>query len=166
MKSIIGLFENDDSVRRTIERLEAAGIPRGRIQQLSDLNKVNKILGCDPICVVQSYTFGGAAVGVAIYSIFGLAAAFCECNLMQFGREYGIFAFLGAILAGTVIGGIIGSMLGIGEVEKDTHLYIQGVRTGSKVIAVEVADGTIEDVKTILSVERALGVRMIEPGGV
>jgi hypothetical protein len=151
MESIIGLFNNDISVSPTLERLKEAGIAEERIRITSNPDSVNKLVDCDPACVIKNYTIIGAAIGMGIYAIFGLIAGLCQCNLMQYEQIYGIGAFLGAVLAGTFVGGIIGVLVGVGEAEEDTQLYVQGIRLGSKMISVQVGEDDAERVKQILT---------------
>ncbi len=161
MKRVIGLFEREQAVSPAVERLKNAGIAGEEIQIVSNTNTVTELLGCDPACVIKNYTAWGVAIGVGIYAVFGLAAALCECGLMQFGREYGVGVFIGALLAGTLVGSAIGFLVGAGEAEKDTHLYVQGIRTGGKVIAIRVPDPDSDRVKNLLLMEHALGVKAL-----
>jgi hypothetical protein len=165
MKSIIGLFCYEAAVDPAVERLKEVGIAGERISVLSNPKTINTLLGCDPACVIKNYTVWGAAIGIGIYAIFGVAAAICQCNLMQYGQEYGIGTFLGALLSGTFVGGFMGILVGAGEAEKDTHLYVQGVRLGGKVISIQVLDEDVEHVKHILSAENVMGVKVLQPAG-
>jgi hypothetical protein len=165
MRSIIGLILRESAVDTAVERLEEAGISEEQISILSNPKTINALLGCDPACVIKNYTVWGAVIGIGIYAIFGMAAAICQCNLMQYGQEYGIGAFLGAVLAGTFVGGIIGFLVGSGEAEKDTHLYVQGIRLGGKVISIQVLEGDVDHVKHILAMENVTGVKALQLEG-
>lgn len=162
MKSIIGLLDNEAAVHPTVERLKEAGIDEERIAILANSKTINRILDVDPMRVIQKHALWGTGIGVATYAVCGLLAAFCECRLMNYGQIYGIFAFLGAVLAGTIIGGFLGIAVGAGEAEKDTHLYIQGVSFGGKVIAVQVAEAEAERVQDVLTKENVLGLKMLQ----
>ena len=166
MKSIIGLFNDQEAVSSTMERLDEAGVPADKINLLSSPNSVNKLLGCSPVCIVTNYTAWGAAIGASIYAIYGIAALFCECGIIQYGREVGLLALLGAALAGSVVGGVIGGLLGLGESEKDTQLYVQGVNFGGRVISIRVPDEDADRVIKILTNSNLLGVKAIEAKGV
>lgn len=165
MQSMIGLLSGDSAVRPAVERLQNSGIARERIRLLSDPTSINKLLRCDPSCVIKNYAVWGAAIGMGTYAIFGLAAALCQCNLMHYGQEYGIGTILGALLAGTFIGGFIGLLVGVAESEKDSHLYVQGVRLGGQVIAIQVADEEVERVRQILTMVNAHGLKILQSAG-
>lgn len=159
MKSVIGMIRCEEAVCPAVDRLKGAGIPEEQINILSSPDSISKLLGCDPACVIRNYITWGVVVGIAVYSVFGLAAAFCECNLMQFGQPYGIGAFIGAILAGTLVGVVIGALVGAGEAEKETHLYLQGVRLGGKVISIQVPDEDAARIERLLDMDNITGVK-------
>ena len=165
MKSIIGLFSYESAVNPAVERLKDAGIAGDQISILSNPKTIDELFGCDPVCVIKNYTVWGILIGIGTYAIFGAAAALCQCNLMQYGQVYGIGTFLGAILAGAFVGGVIGVLVGAGEAEKDTHLYVQGVHLGGRVISIQVPDENVEPVKQILAEENVTGVKVLKPVG-
>lgn len=161
METIVGLILSEATVDPTVERLKAAGIAGERISIVSNPKAINKLIGCDPACVIKNHAAIGIAIGVGIYAIFGAAAALCQCNLMQYGKEYGIGAFLGAVLAGAFVGAFIGILIGADKAEKNTHLYLQGTRSGGKVISIHVREEDAERVKRALAVENVRGVKSL-----
>jgi len=166
MQSMIGLLSDDSAVHPAVERLQSSGVAQERIHLLSDQASINKLLQCDPACMIKNYAFWGAAIGIGTYAIFGLAAALCQCDLMHYGQEYGIGTIVGAILVGAFVGGIIGLFVGVAESEKDSHLYVQGVRFGGRVISVQVRDEEVERVRQILTMENVHGLKIIQGAGV
>jgi hypothetical protein len=165
MDSIVGLIGSESAVVPTVKRLEEAGITAARISITANPQQINQLFGCDPACVIKNYTARGAVIGLGIYAIFGMAAAMCQCNLMEFGQAYGIMAFVGAILAGTFVGGGIGLLVGAGEAEKDTQVYLKGVRLGGKVISVQVMAEEAERVRQILRTQKIMDVQVLHPKG-
>lgn len=161
---MIAYFNDITAVEPAVSRLNEAGISNDRIQVVSNPDSVSRLLGCDPICMIGNYAVMGAAISVGIYLVFGMAAALCQCNLMQFGLGYGIGTFLGAILAGTFVGGVIGLLVGADRAERDSHLYVQGTRSGGKVVFIRLSDRDNDRVKEILQQENALGVRLVQQG--
>jgi hypothetical protein len=161
MRPIIGLLKSEAIVDSTIVRIKEAGLSGERISIISNPKTINSLLGCGQACVIKDYTGLGAAIGIGIYAIFGLAAALCECNVMHYGQEYGAVVFIGSLLAGTLVGAIIGVLVGAGEAEKDTHFYVQGIRLGGRVLCIEVDDEDAERVKHILAMENVRGVKAL-----
>jgi hypothetical protein len=166
MNTIIGLFLYDEGFEYpVVERLKEAGIAGRRISILSNPHAVSRLLGCEPTCVVSRYAVRGASLGIVIISIFGVVAGWCQCNFLGFGQVYGMVAFLGALLAGVFIGGFLGCILGVAKFEKDSHLYVQGVRMGGKVIAIQASEEAAGMVKRILEQENASGVKVLQGKG-
>jgi hypothetical protein len=163
MKPMIGLLNDGAAMSPTVEQLRAAGFAEERINILTEPGAVTKLLGCDPACVMKHYTAWGAVIGGGIYAVFGVVAGLCQCGFIHLGREYGILAFFGALLAGTLIGGVIGALAGVGEAEKDTQLYVQGVNFGGMIITVQVTEKDIELVERILTAPNVLGLKMLNP---
>jgi hypothetical protein len=161
MKTIIGLVGSSVDIAQPIHRLQDSGITDDRVSVISQEKAVRKLLGCEPSCVVMRYAAWGAAIGIAIYGIFAVFAALCQCGLMQYGRAYGIGTFLGGVLAGAFVGVVLGALVGMAEFEKDTHLYVQGVRMGDQVIVVQASETEIETVRAVLLQERASGVKAV-----
>ena len=102
---------------------------------------------------------------MAVYGIFGFFAGQCQCNLLQFGRVYGLGTFIGGVLAGAFVGGAIGCLIGIAELEENDRLYIQGVRIGGKVVLIQTENRNSEKVKHILEQEHASGVKIFKRKG-
>ena len=157
MKSIIGLFTYGSKIENTVQKLHQAGIDAQQICIISNPGIISKLLGSKPSSTLQKFTLLGGALGIGVYTIFGIAAALCQCTNLQYGLAYGIGTFLGATLAGGLVGGAIGFLIGADEAEKDTHLYAQGIRLGGKVISIQVSDEEIDRVKQILALQDARG---------
>ncbi|MGD8753707.1 MAG: hypothetical protein PVG14_19920, partial [Anaerolineales bacterium] len=128
MNPVIGLFRREVDIDLVLNRLIKGGFTEDNVSVLDQETTIRKLLGCDPTCVVPRYAAWGASTGIAIYGIFGLAAGWCECNLLGFGYAYGTLSLVGGLLAGAFIGGFIGAFLGVAEFEKKSDPYIQVTR--------------------------------------
>jgi hypothetical protein len=161
MKPIIGLFRREVESSLSVNRLKEAGYAEEEISVLTQESAIRKLLGCEPTCVVSRYAAWGISFGIAIYAIFGMVAGWCQCNLLGFGQVYGFFTVLGVLLAGAIVGGLLGCIVGVAEFEKDSHLYVQGARLGGRVIVVQASEEDAERVKRILEQENASGVKAL-----
>jgi hypothetical protein len=161
MKSIIGMLTQESDVMSAVQELREAGFNEGRISILDSETTVRKILNCQPYCAVPKFAFLGTVLGMAAYTTSAILASWCQCNLFGYEGALGTGTFLGGILAGAFIGGVIGIILGAAESEGDTHLYIQRVRMGGKLIAIQVQEEETESVKHILEQVRASGVKAL-----
>ena len=163
METIIALLNRRESFQPALDKFKTLGIQEENIHLYADPTAVKKLIGCEPECVIKNYTLYGAALGIAVYAIFGLAAAVCQCGLMHFGKEYGMFALVGALLAGVFVGGFIGFLVGAGKVDEETRLYLQGIRQGGAVISIQVSESQIDRARQILSNENISGMQVIQP---
>ena len=161
MVSVIGLFWRGVDVDGPIQELKAGDIPQEGIHLETSDNAVLKLLGKKPYQVIKKYAVWGAFAGMVTYALFALLAGWCECNLFYFKQIIGIGALLGGILAGIFVGGFIGVLIGAGESERDTHLYVQGVRTGGKLLVIDVNEDQAERVMSILKEQNAHGVKAL-----
>jgi len=162
MNSIIALFWYDVDSARSIQRLKEVGFVDDRISTLINESAIWKLLDPEPVGVVTRYATWGAAIEIAIYGIFGALVGWCQCNLLSFGRPYGIVAFLGAILAGAFVGGFLGCFMGVAQREADNHLYIQGTRLGGRVVIVQASEQDVERANLILEQENASGGKVLQ----
>ena len=161
MSTIIGLLPAQHEVNSEVERLVETGIPAESILVLAQEKAIREILGCEPICTIRYYAIWGALLVGAIYGVFGIVAAWCECNLLGFNQPSGMLTLIGGVLAGGFVGGILGAIIGLGESEKNTHLYLQGARMGRKILVLQTAKGDVEKAKTTLRQVGCTGVRTI-----
>lgn len=166
MIKVIGLFNQPDNIETAVANLQAAGLGEKQVHILSDSKSICELLDCNPINVILTYAMWGALIGVGIYGGFGITAALCQCNLMQFGIGYGIGTFLWTVLGGIFVGGFLGLLAGAGKADEKTHYYIEGLRRGGKVIALDVPEKAVEQVRHILEMSKALGIKIFEAQGV
>jgi hypothetical protein len=162
MKSIIGMHRGEGDVARSIQRLKDVGLPEDNISVHTQVNAIQKILGCEPPnCVISRYAAWGASLGIAAYALPATLAGLCQCNLFHYGQAYGIGTFLGGILAGAFVGGGLGFFIGAAEFDKDSNLYVQGARMGGSLIVITVSEENTDRVKLVLEQEKASGVKVL-----
>lgn len=160
MKTIIGLFSNKEDVQSSIRQLKETGVDEERISVFTRNQVIRKFLDSGESHVVLKYIGWGVLFGIAIYGSFGLTASLCGCTLFGYSLASGIGTLLSYIAIGTVFGAIMGSFVGVGELEKDTHLYTQGVSLGGALIVVQVSDDLASGVMNTLRQARAVGAKI------
>jgi sodium--glutamate symport carrier gltS len=161
MRTVIGLFPSRQDVNQEIEQLEEAGFSRENIHVLANSRAIKDLIGCDPSCIVAKYVSWGALLGICVYGVFFIAAAWCDCNIYPISQTIAVEIALAGALFGTIIGGILGLFVGLAEYEGETHLYIQGINLGEKVIALDANQSEQEKAIKSLNQIGCLGVRMI-----
>lgn len=161
MNTIIGLLPSQQDPIAEVEKLVDAGISKENIFVLTHEKSIREILGCDPICTVRFYAIWGALICGAIYSIFGILAAWCECNLFGFDQTNGVLTLMGGVLAGGFVGAVLGAIIGLGKSEENTHLYTQGARMGNRVLVLRSESRDVENWVSKLRQAGCMGVRLL-----
>jgi hypothetical protein len=161
MSTVIALFPPGRDVNHEILLLKDGGVAEDNLRLLTRDSAIRKLLGCDPTCVVTKYARRGALLVGVIYVIAALVASWCECNIFNYSEVFAINIIFAAILVGGFIGAIMGSLVGIAEFEKDSHLYTQGARRGGKVLVLQVPGVDVEKAMEILRRGDSTGVRLL-----
>ena len=162
MSMIIGILPSQFDISTEVEGLIEFGLSSEDIQILTKENSIQKALGCNPICTVKYNAVGGALLIGAIYGIFGVVAAWCECNLFSFDQPFGYLTLIGGVLAGGLVGGILGAMLGLGESEKHSHLYVQEARLGATVVLVNTMLEKAEQTREFMRKGGFIGIKTLQ----
>ena len=160
MKTIIGLLWHREDVQSSIRQLKEIGVDEDRISVLTRTKAARKVLDGDQSHVVAKHIGWGVLFGIAIYGSFGLTASLCGFTLFGYSLASGIGTLLSYIAIGTVFGAIMGSFVGVGELEKDTHLYTQGVSRGGVLMVMQVSDELASRTMSTLRQARAVGVKI------
>jgi hypothetical protein len=160
MKTISGLLWNREDVQSSIRQLKETGVDEDRISVLARNKAVRKFLGGDQSHVVEKHIGWGVLFGIAIFGVSGLTASLCECTLFNYSLASGIGTLASYITIGTIFGAIMGSVVGVGELEKDTHLYTQGVSRGGVLMVMQVSDELASRTMSTLRQTRAVGVKI------
>ena len=150
MNTVIGLISDEQKINRELSLLNKAGFSEDNIQVFSLDRELEKFFSHEKYSVIARYAGWGAFIVGVIYTIFALAAAWCDCFFLHFS----IATYNEIIPAGLFIGGFIGGLLGlfagIAEYENEMTPYAQGVRRGGKVIAVQVDEAESEKAQQAL----------------
>jgi hypothetical protein len=111
---------------------------------------VRELLGADQGHAVARYALWGALLGIATFAPFGVAASMCECTLLHYNPGFGVGILIAFVAIGMGFGAFEGCFVGVGEAERGTHLYCQGVRLGAKVTVVQAKDrGKMDTIEAV-----------------
>jgi hypothetical protein len=162
MSQVVGLFWQGSDAEHSIKNLKREGFSRESIAVINTNQAIRELFDCcQPLRIVGKYAGWGALFGVLTYAIFALVAGWCECAILAYGREFALRTLLAGILVGTIVGGLMGVFIGWAEADKEVQFYLQGMRLGGRVLAVQTRDADIERARDILNQENADGVRVI-----
>lgn len=139
--TVVGVFDNDDQVRRAIDALKHAGF---RDDQIGFIRR-RADGGTDTGTRVASGVVGGGVLG----GVLGAAASLLIPGLGPAIAGGILAATLGGAAIGAAAGGIIGALTDIGVPEEEARYY-QGEFEAGRVIVTVRADGREQEARNIL----------------
>jgi hypothetical protein len=162
MRTVIGLFSDDENAQSSIHRLEETGLAEDQISVLPRDIAVQTLLAGNQIRRVAPYMAWGALCGIIIMNLYGLTMGACACNLCDhIPAFFWVCDVVGFTLVGLVLGAAAGWFVGVDKFEKDTDLYTQGVDAGGEVITIKVNNEFVTKVMDILRQENAVVVKTL-----
>ena len=159
MKTGIGLFWSDEEYKNSLEKLEEAGFARDNIGTPRYISR--DWLAGDLGHPVVRYLGWGSIIGIAFFGAFGLVAALTGCNCLGYGFTFGAATVMGFVVVGGTIGALLAVWIAIDALEKDTHLYIQGINRGGKLVTVHSTDEQITKAAEILRDGNGVGIAVL-----
>lgn len=139
MKTVVGLYMREGDAAKAFETLESAGFSPASIRMLRSVYAIWKHLGCTPRKILMKGLALGAVLGIAIYALFGTIVAFGE-ETFGFGYSTVIGSLLIFVVAGALVGGVLGFFFCLGQQEQESRLYTMGISRGGVLLVVRTAD--------------------------
>jgi hypothetical protein len=159
MKTVIGLFWSDEEYRNSLQKLEEAGFARESISTPGCISR--DWLAGDLGHPVVRYLGWGSIIGIGVFGAFGLVAALTGCNCLGYGFTFGVATLTGFVVVGGLVGALLAVWIAIDALEKDTHLYIQGVNRGGKLVTVRSTDEQTTKATEILRDGNGVGIAVL-----
>jgi hypothetical protein len=159
MKTIVGLYRQPDDATEAMNVLVEAGFSPSSVRILRSVEAVWHHLGCTPGKIIATDFAIGIILGIAVYSLFGVLVAVGEVTL-GFERATALGALLIFVLAGVLVGGLLGVFFGVGHLEQESRLYIMGIRRGGVLVLVRTADEHAAHAMDMLRQTDAEGVKI------
>jgi len=163
MKKVIGLFAEPAAAEAAAEALQTAGFSPLSIAQLHSVRALWRRVGCTPGQIILKDFGIGAALGIALYALFGVIVVVSEA-IAGINAPLALGAGLFFALMGIFVGGILGLVFGFGDVEQESRLYLRGIRRGGVVLIVETADEHAVRAMNVLRQTNAEGVKLCARG--
>jgi hypothetical protein len=126
---------------------------------LTSTHAVRQRIDCGQRKSVRRFAAIGGLLIAPIMAVF----AFLDAErAISFGVDpaWATGASLGLLLGGIAIGALMGALWGRDEVERETHLYLEGVRRGYVLAIVRVEDHLAGKAMNILRQQGGIGVRV------
>lgn len=141
---VLGLFATVEQAEEAVDGLEEAGFEEGEINVLAQEEAVESLLEDPRPERAKESATAGAVGGGAVGGLIGLIAGASTAIIMGVGTVMtggALAAALGITAAGAGIGasygGLLGALTGWGVSEGDIQHFIEGVRDGKILVAVE-----------------------------
>jgi uncharacterized membrane protein len=141
MRTVSALFDKYDQVAAAVDGLSDMGVASGDITVISP----NK----DAAVKIRE----AAGLGAAIGGVGGILAGLGVFAIPGLGPVLGVGWLVPVLVgaaAGGVAGGLIGAMTGAGIDEKEAHVYAEGVRRGSTLVAARIHDDEAGEALSVL----------------
>lgn len=159
MKTIAGLFENEQNADAAIRELQRDGFDRNHFGVITRNRVTQKV---DREEMIQEGTIqaesklgpaGGAAIGGITGLLFGLGALLIP-GIGPVVAAGTIAASLGAVAGaaglGAAAGGLLGALTSQGITEEDANFYAEGVKRGGVLVFVEAEEEHAPLVKEVM----------------
>ncbi len=141
---ILGLFDTVEHAEQAVRNLEEAGFERQHINLLAQEEAVKSLVEDQRADAAKESAAAGAVGGGAVGGLIGLVAGASTAIIMGVGTVLtggALAAAIGITAAGAGIGasygGIFGALMGWGVSEGDVQHFVEGVRDGKILVAVE-----------------------------
>ena len=141
MKAVIGLFDTDEQVQASIQRLKQAGFAEKQIEPLKCNHPLCKLV--NKYCqypLVDNWTAFGALFGLVHAGVLAFFISLLANRLFTVRPLVWVLIFVGLTLFGALLGAGLGFVFGRDRWEAEQQLYTHGVDTGQRVVAVQVTD--------------------------
>lgn len=141
MRTVSALFDKYDQVAAAVDGLSDMGVASGDITVISQSKDA------------KAHIRESAGLGAAIGGVGGILAGLAVVAIPGLGSVLGVGWLVPVLLgaaAGGVAGGIIGSLTSAGIDERDAHVYAEGVRRGSTLVAARVHDDEAGEALSVL----------------
>ncbi|MCK6628794.1 MAG: hypothetical protein L6R45_26905 [Anaerolineae bacterium] len=155
MKTIVGLFENEQNADAAIRELQRDGFDRNRfgvITQNRVMQKVNREeeIQEGPIQAESKLgPAGGATVGGLTGLLFGLGALLIP-GIGPVVATGAIAAAVGGAGIGAAAGGLLGALTSQGITEEGADFYAEGIKRGGVLVIVEAEESHVPLVKEVM----------------
>ena len=120
MKTVVALFERPQDAVEAVSMLQTAGFAPQSVNVLSSVGALWRYLGCTPARILAKDFAIGAALGIAIYALFGVMVAVSEVTL-GFSQVVAVEALLVFVLLGVFVGGFLGAAFGLGAAKQESR---------------------------------------------
>ena|SRR5689334_21017788 len=150
MKTITSAYDSYSQAKRTVQDLEAAGIPSSDISLIANKHVSREHADVDEV----SDTAKGAGIGGALGAGAGLLAGLGLLAIPGLGPVVAagwLASTAVGAAAGAATGGIVGALIDAGENREHAHVYSEAVRRGGTLVSARVPEDRAAAAEAIMA---------------
>jgi hypothetical protein len=157
MKTLIGLIPDREHARAASGALRVAGISTGSTSALSRPAEVwERLGGRAKLQVVSRDGAIGAFLGLGVSAIYAVPLVIMYCPEMGCASSTRFLLLAVMAFSWTLIGALLGTIVGADQLEQDLYSYVEGVRHGGVLLVVQTPDEQAATIARILQQEKGL----------
>ena len=168
MTTIVGLFESYEEADYVIQELQRRSIDKSQISVLARERVVQDRLFTGMTDPVAEGIGAGVTNGAVVGGLGGLLLGIGSLVIPGIGPVYAAGALLATLSAvaggaglGAVAGGLIGALMGWGLPQEEAYVYAEGIKQGGILVAVQVNEDAIPQVRSVMRDGGALDVNTL-----
>jgi uncharacterized membrane protein len=157
MKTVVALFDNFADAQRVVQELVDEGINRDRVSLIAGDAEGRYAADLDRNRTVSSEaddSTEGAATGAVIGGIGGALIGIGALAIPGIGPVVAAGPLIAGLIGagvGAAVGGLVGALIDAGVPEDHAGYYVEGVRRGSTLVAVETDEAAADRIVQIFS---------------
>jgi hypothetical protein len=160
MKTIVGLFRNNETALNSASSLNRAGLRANRVTILPcdepGLARVGQDLGLQ----LTRYGRSGVLLGILLADSFALALGLSAVLAEPAGWEFLVIVLIAFTGIGAVLGGVLGTLLGVDTMERVTQLCLEGRHHHGILEIVKVSDELATQAADVLDHTGAVAIEI------
>lgn len=168
MKTIVAFFDHPEDADAVIEELSFRGIDKSQISVIAHERAVEPRHVAPPAAPVDKAMTVGVTGGAALGGLGGLLVGLGALAIPGIGPVFAAGTLAGALTGGAVgtgvgmfTGGLAGALVGWELSEEEARLYAEGVRQGGILLAVQVHEDALPQIKAVLHDARAIDIEVL-----
>ena len=160
MKTVSALFETLGNAQQSISDLTAAGFLPGDINLVANAGDADYAGHFNEAGKMHDVTEHVTEAGTAIGGLGGLVVGLSFFFIPGVGPVLAAGGLLASLISGaglgSLAGGVLGTLAGLGVTQDDAPTYAEGIRRGGSLVVVQTTEGRADAAQAILTQNHAI----------
>lgn len=162
MKTVSALFETLGQAQRCISDLSAAGFLPADINLVANASEADYTGHFNEAGKMHDVTENVTEAGAAIGGLGGLVVGLSFFFIPGVGPVLAAGGLLASLISGaglgSLAGGVLGTIAGLGVPQEDAHTYAEGIRRGGSLVVVQSSEDRADAARAILTQNHPIDV--------